>query len=107
MLETHTWYGTSGKGYPYHIFAMGGSWQNVPGNYIYAGKTSTGWKAAYIGQTNSFRTRLPNHEEEACAKRHGATHIHAHTNSVGAFARKAEEADLIKKHQPPCNQQGR
>lgn len=107
MATTHTWHGVSGKGYQYTVYNINTSWNDVPGNYIYAGQTSTGWKAAYIGQTKSFKDRLPDHNEEACAKRNGATHIHAHVNNGGEAARKAEEADLIKKHQPPCNQQGR
>ena len=106
MAGTHTWYGASGEGYRYDIYWIGTEWNDVAGNYIYAGKPSSDWVAAYIGQTNSFKNRLPNHEEEACAKRNGATHIHARTNSSEA-ARLAEEADLIRKHQPPCNQQGR
>lgn len=107
MAETCTWYGDSGKGYTYTVYDMDANWNDVAGNYIYAGKQNNGWKAAYIGQTQSLKDRLPNHNEEACAKRNGATHIHAHTNSDGESARKAEEADLIKKHQPPCNQIGR
>ena len=45
------------------------------------------------------------HEKEACAKRHGATHIHAHLTSGGESIRKAEERDLILRWQPPCNEQ--
>lgn len=107
MAKTHTWYGASGTAYTYTIYDMDASWNDVAGNYIYASETTNGWQAAYIGQTKSFKDRLPDHNEEACAKRNGATHIHAHTNNDGEAARKAEEADLIKKHQPPCNQQGR
>ena len=103
MAETHNWAGESGKTYTYTVYGIGGSWNDVAGNYIYAHRSGSSWKASYIGQTQSFKDRLPNHNEEECATRNGATHIHARTNTASEAVRKAEEADLIKKHQPPCN----
>ena len=103
---TITWTGQSGEKYQYGSYQIGTSFKNVPGNYIYAKKNSSGyWDACYIGQTESLKDRLGDHEKETCAKRYGATHIHVHSNGNGEAARKAEEKDLILKQQPPCNEQ--
>jgi hypothetical protein len=47
---------------------------------------------------------MPGHPQIAAAKRLGATHIFAHTNSNSA-ARMAEEADIVAYFQPPLNKQ--
>lgn len=59
----------------------------------------------YNGQTKNLDECLGDHEKELCAKRHSATHIHAHLTSGGESIRKAEEKDLILRWQPPCNEQ--
>jgi len=99
------WKGRSGQNYIYTVYSMNTSWNDVSGNYIFARRQGNYWVAVYIGQTSSFQNRLPNHNELNCAKQHGATHIHAHVNSNGEQARKAEETDLVLQNQPPCNDQ--
>lgn len=97
------WNGKSGKSYDYSVLNIDTGWKDLPGNYIFAKKGTSGWMAIYIGQTDSLKDRLPSHEKRICAVRNGATHIHAHVNQNGERARKNEEADLIKHHQPTCN----
>ena len=98
------WPGASGKRYRYYIHPLGASFPARPGNYIFAKEVRPGyWAPCYIGQTENLAERLGDHEKEACAKRHGATHVHVHENSVSA-TRRAEETDLIRKWQPPCNE---
>ncbi len=99
-----TWTGKSGKKYSYEIHPMTESWADVPGNYIFAKETTpTNWVPVYVGETESLKDRLPNHNELPCVRRNGGTHIHAHTNS-DAKARLAEEADLVAlTPKPPCN----
>ena len=58
MAETHIWHGASGTAYTYTVYDIDTSWNDVAGNYIYAGRTTNGWKAAYIGQAKSFKERL-------------------------------------------------
>ena len=102
---TIMWPGKSGKEYKYWIYPIGASFKDAPGNYIFAKESKPGhWLPVYIGQTNSLSTRLANHEKESCAKRNGATHIHAHLNEREAD-RLAEEKDLILRWKPPCNEQ--
>jgi excinuclease UvrABC nuclease subunit len=105
VADTIYWEGASGKKYKYWISPIGVDFKDEPGNYIFAKKTSTGgWRPVYIGQAKSLKDRLSNHNEAACAKRNGATHIHTHTNSQKQD-RLAEEADLIRKWKPVCNDQ--
>ena len=107
MAQTVTWTGSSGTKYQYTVYPTNTDWNDVGGNYIFAYQLSTGnWRAVYVGQTNSFKNRIPNHPEWPCAARNGATHVLAHVNGTER-ARLVEEADLIAALQPPCNQQGR
>jgi len=106
LSQTCTWAGISGRTYQFTIYDPDTSWNDVPGNYIFAHETSAGrWKADYIGETESFKERFSNHEKWPCATRHGATHVHAHVNQNGETARRAEETDLIRNYNPPCNEQ--
>ncbi len=104
--QTIMWPGASRKEYEYWIDDMNSSFKDEPGNYIFAKETSPGrWTPIYIGETESLKDRLSNHEKLPCVKRYGGTHIHAHTTPGGEKARKAEEADLLAKWDPPCNKQ--
>lgn len=106
MATTSTkcnWAGKSGKTYEYYVYPIGSNFKEESGNYIFCKLNAAGqWAPQYIGQTNNLNQRLGAHEKEACAKRNGATHIHARLNSTEA-ARLAEEKDLIQHYNPPCN----
>ncbi|MEI6607878.1 MAG: GIY-YIG nuclease family protein [Verrucomicrobiota bacterium] len=100
---TCKWPGKSGQTYTYYIYSIGASFKEEAGNYIFCKLNASGqWVPQYIGQTENLNQRLGNHEKEVCAKRNGATHIHAHLTSVEA-TRLAEEKDLIQTYNPPCN----
>ena len=97
------WEGQIGK-YGYWIHPIGTAFKDEPGNYMYATESRPGyWRPVYIGQTESLRDRLADHEREWCARRNGATHIHAHVTTAGELARRTEETDLIRKWSPVCN----
>jgi hypothetical protein len=103
MARECTWTGASGTKYAYEIYGMNTTWNDVPGSYIFAKETSPHkWEAVYIGQSENFKDRLPNHNELPCIRRNGGTHIHAHTNG-NEEARLKEEADLLANHATPCN----
>ena len=98
------WDGLSGRMYGYWIHPIGATFKDEPGNYIYAKKVTPGhWQPTYIGQTSNLQDRLADHEKESCARLHGATHVHAHTNSGGEPGRTSEERDLLAKWSPICN----
>jgi len=99
------WPGKSGQEYTYWIYPINSSFKEEGGNYIFAKETvPKKWIPVYIGQTENLNERLENHEKETCAKRNGATHIHAHINN-DKNARLVEEKDLIIRWQPVCNEQ--
>lgn len=97
------WPGQSGKSYTYQIYPIDQAFNDVGGNYIFAKVSGGYWTPLYIGETNSLKNRLDNHEKRPCALRNGATHIHAHANS-GGQARLDEETDLVRKWKPTCNE---
>lgn len=104
MADKYTWTGASGKKYTYDIFPIGTDWYGVPGNYIFAKESSPGkWQAVYIGETESFKERLPNHNELPCIRLNGGTHTHAHVNRDNS-ARLEEEQDLLANNKTPCNE---
>jgi hypothetical protein len=104
-LNKCKWAGKSGKTYEYEIYPIGTTFNQVPGNYIFCKLNAYGqWVPQYIGQSNNLGQRLGDHEKETCAKRNGATHIHAHVNQI-EDDRLREEKDLIEYHNPPCNTQ--
>lgn len=98
-----TWTGASGKKYEYWVSEIGANWKDAPGNYIFAKEVEPNtWNAVYIGQTESFKDRLPDHNELPCILDNGGTHIHTHINR-DERARLDEEADLLENHETPCN----
>ncbi|HUI92691.1 MAG TPA: hypothetical protein VLX68_10625 [Chitinivibrionales bacterium] len=89
----------------FSIYGLNTEWNNVAGLYIFAYKTSANiWYALYIGQTNDFSVRLPNHERLNEAIRRGATHIHARVVSLQKD-RDYYEEEMIQYLQPPMNDQ--
>jgi hypothetical protein len=104
--QTIIWTGASGKQYEYWISPIGRTFVDEPGNYIFVRESSPNqWIPLYIGQTESLKNRLADHEKLPCVFRYGATNIHAHTTSGGEQARKEEGADLLAKWDPPCNKE--
>ena len=89
------------------VYAIGqGTWNDVPGVYIFCVLTPTGWRPIYIGQCDSFRDRLTtNHHKWPCIAGHGATHVHAMVVNGGEVVRRGIEADLLEVYNTPCNDQ--
>ena len=94
-----------GAVYEYTAYPINSTgWNNVAGNYIFAAQNGNSWTVLYIGQTEDFAARFPQHDKIQPAIRKGATHILARVNK-DQRARMAEEAELIAEFQPPLNQQ--
>ena len=103
-VPTIEWAGSSGTKYKYWIHKIGTDFNAKPGNYCFAKESSPGrWTPLYFGQTGDLSERFDDHHKMGCAKRNGATHIHAHVSEGGERARLDEESDLIKKWNPTCN----
>ncbi len=98
------WTGKSERQYGYWIHPIEVQFRKIAGNIIFAKQTETGeWTPLYIGQTRNFDEGLADHDKEVCAKKNGATHVHAHFSSPDEHVRKAENADLVAKWKPVCN----
>ena len=77
------WPGQSGKGYSYTIYPINTTLRASPGNFIYARQAEDGsWVPIYIAQTRNLQQRLEGHVSAADAMAHGATHLHAHYDTV-------------------------
>ncbi len=99
------WPGQSGKEYQYTVYPIDTTFRPLPGNFIYAAQAESGcWVPIYIAQTRDLHQRLEGHVRMDDAIANGATHIHAHYDSVGQAARCSEERDLIVRWQPVCNE---
>lgn len=104
--QTCVWTGSSGKQYKYWISDINATFKATAGNYIFAKESSPGrWAPLYIGESDNLSERLANHDKLPCVLRNGGTHIHAHANSSGDDARRAEESDLISAYNPACNKE--
>jgi hypothetical protein len=101
-----SWPGKSGNKYTFNVYQMSGEWNALPGLYIFSKELTPGyWKALYVGETGSFKTRITRtHDEWPKAVALGATHVHAMVNHSGDSGRKQIESDLILQLQPPLNQ---
>ena len=102
-MDSCIWTGDSGKKYRYNIHPIGTALNDVPGNYIFARRLSQRkWQAIYIGETESMKDRLPNHNDLPGILQNGGTHIHTHI-TLDSRARFDEETDLLTSIKTPCN----
>jgi excinuclease UvrABC nuclease subunit len=99
-MDTVNW-----GGHEFNIFAKAAAWNEVAGVYIFAGLSSSlEWVAIYIGQTDNFRNRIPQHEQWSPAMLLGATHVHAMVVPQEATRLQIERL-LIATYQPMLNVQ--
>jgi len=93
------------SGYQFNVYHQNGDWNHKSGIYIFCGVSPRNqWVALYIGQADSFRNRIPQHEQWNQAVQLGATHVHALVVEQG-WQRDAIERLLIQNHQPHLNVQ--
>lgn len=76
-MNTCNWPLGNGQQLEFTIHSSNKGWSNASGLYIFSYLSGDYWRAVYIGQTDDFSSRLPNHERLDEAVRKGATHIHA------------------------------
>jgi hypothetical protein len=108
MASLVNYAGITGQTYPYEICDVNRPWKHVPANYCIAKiQGLIYFVPLYFGETEDIAQRMAGHNKLSLAAAYGATHILAHTNYLGEAARKAEERDLIRAYNPPCNVQHR
>lgn len=90
--------------YRFEVHDFADQWKDVGGIYIFSGPDRQGqcWEPLYVGETGSFRDRIPCHERWLEAVGLGATHVHAMVAPL-AEMRAAVERELIAGYQPPLN----
>ena len=102
-METCNWAG-SRTTYVYEVHLIGTNFNAIAANYIFAKRTGPRlWGAVYIGETGNLSERFDSHHKIDCIRRNGATHIHVRSNPNGIIARRQEEAELIVRFSPLCN----
>ncbi len=100
-----TWPLGNGKSLMFTIYYQYATWNHVAGIYIFARPiNNSNWQALYIGKTDDFSSRIPNHEQWNSAIRLGATHVHALVVPQAA-TRDTWEKLLIAHLQPSLNEQ--
>lgn len=103
-MATCKWPLGNGENLEFTIYDSSTTWNNVAGLYIFARSDGQRWYALYVGQTDDFRSRLPNHERWDEARRNGATAVHAVVVSQAGTRDKLEKL-LIRHLRPPLNDQ--
>ena len=89
--------------YDFTVYTPDTSWNDEAGVYMFTCLDYQGrWVPLYIGQADSFRNRIPSHEQWNQAVRLGATHIHAMVVPLAAN-RDRVERELIQAYQPRLN----
>lgn len=96
MSQTATW-GT----HVFGVYLHEASWNHIGGVYIFAGiSPQNRWVPLYIGQTDSFRNRIPLHEQWLPARRLGATHVHAMVAAQAATERAGQKICNLRLREP-------
>jgi hypothetical protein len=93
-----------GRRYTYSVRKLEDFWADVPGNYIFAKWTPSGWIPLYIGEAASLQKRFacPHQAWEYCRNR-GASFVLARVNLDGPKAREDEQRALMVAYDPPGN----
>jgi len=94
----------NGKHLEFTLYGSNTNWKDTSGLYVFAYMDGNHWHAVYVGQTDNFSSRLPNHDRLDEATRKGATHIHAIVIPLQSN-RNAWEKMLIHNLKPALNTQ--
>ncbi len=104
MNDKVTWQSSSGQVYEFGVYAHSNTrWYAVPGIYMFASQERGSWRVYYVGQTDSFKDRIPCHEQWTLAVREGATAVLA-CRVPAQTMRNSLERELCEEYQPVLNQ---
>lgn len=103
-----TFNGRQGQ-YKFEVYPLGTSFNAVGAVYIFTKRTTDvsgkGTHAfIYIGQTDSLKNRMPNHEKLPCINRNGANCVCVHPDD-NETSRLKKETDLRAENSTSCNDQ--
>jgi hypothetical protein len=99
--------GASGRQYTYYVNPKGTLFLDNPGNYCFGKHINGTITPLYFGECESLKGRNYDnkHERGPCADARGWNVTCAHTSSNSKSDRCAEETDLRRAYDPPCNRQ--
>ena len=103
--------GVSGQKHIFEVYTLGTeTFNDVGGVYIFTKESfnqhgEKKYHPLYIGQTNSFKDRLTNHEKWPCAVQNNVNCL-CILAKENIFSRRAIELDLLSKYNTPCNKEG-
>ena len=109
-IENVTFTGVSGRKYEFTAWTIDpnfldvGAFRDVGAVYIFTRRDGNHYRALYIGQTEALRTRLSNHEQWACVRKHGVNSICIHPEN-NSRTRLEIERDIRDAVRPPCNKE--
>lgn len=103
-MKTYKWPLENGEACNFYVYEYDTTWNEEAGLYIFAYQTQQSWTALYVGQTDNFSNRLPNHERWEEAVQLGATHVHTVVVSLQTDRDQLEKR-LIQVLQPEMNEQ--
>lgn len=103
-----TFKGRTGS-YSFEVYPSDTGFKAVGAVYIFTKRTvNAAGKAShelvYIGQTESLKDRIPDHEKWPCAERNGVNCVCVHMDD-DEDSRLAKETDLRAANDTPCNDQ--
>jgi hypothetical protein len=106
-ISDATFAGQSGTKYDFNVYPLDQAFKAVGGVYAITRryKNSNGGyshEIIYVGETGDLSTRFDNHHKTDCFEQHEANCI-CTLRDDDEDSRLSKEADLIKKHNPPCN----
>lgn len=99
--------GASGRQYKYYVHPKGALFVGTPGNYCFGKELNGTITPLYFGESENLKARNCDNEHErgSCAAARGWNVTCAHTSPNSKFDRCAEETDLRRAYDPPCNRQ--
>ena len=104
-LGTITLKGESGKTYEFNIYDRSATFTAVGAIYVMSRVSSPNtYSIIYIGETGDLSSRPLDHHKTACFDKHKADKLLIRS-APNAKQRLADETDLIRHYQPPCNDQ--
>lgn len=104
MSETVNWKSQDGTVLAFEPLLQNVDWSDASGLYLFGCVKNSTWKIFYVGQTNNFSNRIPNHDRWNEAKRLGASHVLAVVVD-SQTKRDKYEKELIQELQPSLNTQ--
>lgn len=99
--------GKSGETYSFNVWPMDQQFNAVGAVYAITkrhadSKGGHSHTVIYVGETSDLSTRFENHHKADCFNQHESNCICTHQDD-DEESRLAKENDLLKQHNPPCN----